>query len=81
MDERLNLVNYWFKKADNDLKNARIVVEVEDAPIDTVCFHCQQSAEKYLKGFLVYHNIGFEKQHDLDYLLDLALSYFKWVSI
>ncbi|MBU0600632.1 HEPN domain-containing protein [bacterium] len=72
MDERLNLANYWFKKADNDLKNARIVIEVEDAPIDTVCFHCQQSAEKYLKGFLIYHNIKFEKQHDLDYLIDLC---------
>ncbi|OIP41669.1 hypothetical protein AUJ95_02910 [Candidatus Desantisbacteria bacterium CG2_30_40_21] len=72
MDERLNLANYWFKKANNDLKNANIVIEAEDAPVDTVCFHCQQSAEKYLKGFLVYHNIKFEKQHDLDYLLDLC---------
>ncbi|MBI4778379.1 HEPN domain-containing protein [Candidatus Desantisbacteria bacterium] len=48
MDKRLNLVNHWFKKADNDLKNAKIVIEAEDAPVDTVCFHCQQSVEKYL---------------------------------
>ncbi len=72
MDERLNLTNNWFKKADNDLKNATIVVEAEDSPADTICFHCQQTAEKYLKGFLVYHGCEFEKQHDLDYLLDLC---------
>ncbi|MBU1261575.1 HEPN domain-containing protein [bacterium] len=72
MDERLNLTQNWFKKADNDLKNAKVVIEVEEPPTDTICFHCQQTAEKYLKGFLAYHNIEFEKEHDLDYLLDLC---------
>ena len=72
MDERLNLTQNWFKKADNDLKNAKAVIEVEEPPTDTICFHCQQTAEKYLKGFLAYHNIEFEKEHDLDYLLDLC---------
>lgn len=72
MDERLNLVKDWFRKADNDLRNAKIVIEAEKPPTDTVCFHCQQTAEKYLKGFLVHHNTEFEKEHDLDYLLDLC---------
>ena len=72
MDERLNLVKAWFKKADNDIKNAQVVIEAEEPPTDTICFHCQQTAEKYLKGFLVYHNSGFKKEHDIDYLLDLC---------
>ena len=37
---------------------------------DLVCFHCQQSAEKYLKAFLEEHNIAFGKTHDLVVLLN-----------
>jgi hypothetical protein len=25
-------------------------------PIEIVCFHCQQAAEKYFKSFLAYHD-------------------------
>lgn len=50
MDERLNLAKDWFKKADNDLKNAKIVIEAEEPPTDTVCFHCQQTADKFRVG-------------------------------
>ena len=38
-------------------------------PADTVCFHCQQVAEKYLKGFLAWHAIPFSKTHNLLELL------------
>lgn len=72
MDKKWALVKEWFRKGDNDLKNARIVIEAEEPPTDTVCFHSQQTAEKYLKGFLSYHNIEFKKEHDLSYLLDLC---------
>jgi len=30
-----------------------------------VCFHCQQAAEKYLKGYLVGERVPFPKTHDL----------------
>lgn len=35
----------------------------------TICFHAQQAVEKFLKAFLIYHNIDFPRTHDLDYLL------------
>ena len=37
--------------------SAEIILESgrEPLPLDTVCFHCQQAVEKYLKGFLAYH--------------------------
>jgi len=63
----------WFQKADHDLANARIVLDAKDVPsrpLDTVCFHCQQAVEKYLKGFLTFKGIEFRKEHDLEYLLD-----------
>lgn len=28
-------------------------------PTDTICFHAQQCAEKYLKAYLVYQDIEF----------------------
>lgn len=47
------LVNSWIKKAESDLKNIENNFKFidEDIPIDTVCFHCQQVVEKYLKAF------------------------------
>jgi HEPN domain-containing protein len=44
----------WVEKADHDLRNAEYVLTMEqDCPTDTVCFHCHQCAEKYLKALLV----------------------------
>jgi HEPN domain-containing protein len=40
---------------------------------DLVCFHLQQSVEKYLKARLNEAGIPFPKTHDLERLLDLAL--------
>lgn len=41
---------------------------------ENVGFHAQQCAEKYLKGYLVFHGIAFKKWHDLGYLLDLCMT-------
>ena len=43
-----------------------------EPPLDIVCFHAQQCAEKYLKTYLVYHDIEFEKTHDLRKLVFLC---------
>jgi len=60
-----NPINEWFSKGDNDLLNVENNLNSVHYPADTVCFHCQQLAEKYLKGFLTYHNIIVEKTHNL----------------
>ena len=45
----------WIKKAESDLKTAEHTLTLkENCPFDTVCFHAQQCAEKYLKALLVY---------------------------
>ena len=41
----------------------------KDCPTDTVCFHAQQCAEKYLKALLVWKGIPFPKTHDLSSLI------------
>jgi len=45
----------------------------EKIPTGIVCFHAQQEVEKYLKGYLTYHNIEFEFVHNLRYLNNLAI--------
>jgi HEPN domain-containing protein len=72
MNGNLDLMREWFTKAEHDLLNAQIILESrkETLPLDTVCFHCQQAVEKYLKGFLIYHQIEFSKTHFLGTLLD-----------
>lgn len=63
----------WVEKAENDLRNAEYVVNLEDdCPIDTVCFHCQQCAEKYLKALLFFRGIAFPRTHDLVVLINLT---------
>ncbi|MBU2579114.1 HEPN domain-containing protein [Patescibacteria group bacterium] len=58
------LFKEWIIKAQNDLETAQILFR-EKGPTDTLCFHCHQAVEKYLKAFLIYHQIEFEKIHDL----------------
>ncbi|MBI4722604.1 MAG: HEPN domain-containing protein [Candidatus Stahlbacteria bacterium] len=71
MDKQtLELTKEWIKKAENDLRSAEYLITMELPPTDTICFHSEQCAEKYLKGFLTIKGIEFERSHDLDYLLD-----------
>ena len=40
------------RKAESDLRVARLAAAVPNPERDAVCFHCQQSTEKYLKAVL-----------------------------
>ena len=46
----------------------------EGCPFDTVCFHCQQAAEKYLKCLLTCLGIQAPRTHDLKALAALIPS-------
>ncbi|MFH1562611.1 MAG: HEPN domain-containing protein [Nitrospirota bacterium] len=67
-----DLVNKWINKANKDLLSAERELSFEDPITETVCFHCQQAVEKYLKAFLVYHQIYFTKTHKIIDLLELC---------
>ncbi|MDR3196442.1 MAG: HEPN domain-containing protein [Planctomycetaceae bacterium] len=61
-----DLVKKWFEKAESDLVVAIHVFEdLYPKQIDIACYHCQQSAEKVLKGYLVNQGIEPPKTHDL----------------
>jgi HEPN domain-containing protein len=68
-DDKRALVQSWLLKAQHDLLSAERLAEGEEPLLDTAAYHCQQAAEKALKGFLVYHDCRFQKTHDLALLL------------
>ncbi len=61
----------WLRKADSDLANAELCLAAGKA-LDTACFHCQQSAEKSLKSYLIANKATFPFIHDLKRLLDIC---------
>ncbi len=66
------MVDQWLLKARHDLEAARRIMAIEEGcPFDTVCFHCQQAAEKYVKGLLTYLGIQAPRSHDLRLLAAL----------
>jgi HEPN domain-containing protein len=62
----------WIAKAESDFLTAERLAGFDEPTTDTICFHCQQCAEKYLKAYMSQHDIEFEKTHNLLYLLELA---------
>ena len=50
----------WAKRAEEDITVAQLVL-AENGPPNQICFHAQQSAEKYLKGYLIFKEQKFEK--------------------
>lgn len=73
----------WVEKAEGDWNAARQLHRVRKDPnYDSVCFHCQQSVEKYLKARLVEAGSNFPKTHDLIKLLGLAVKVEpQWVAL
>jgi HEPN domain-containing protein len=66
------LIQEWLRKADEDLAFAESIIE--DSPFYAqICFHFQQSAEKYLKAVVVADELEFQKIHDLAALLKSCL--------
>jgi HEPN domain-containing protein len=76
MDEaRIDLVRRWLEKAGSDLNSARKLASAPGPILDTAFFHCQQAAEKAVKGYLAYHDHPLEKTHDVERLVSLAMSH------
>jgi HEPN domain-containing protein len=56
----------WFAKASNDLRAAEALTATSPPLFDEALFHCQQAAEKALKGFLTSNGCTFRKTHSLE---------------
>ena len=60
----------WFRLARLDLSVAEHLYQnMYPKPYEPITFHCQQAAEKYLKGYLVFKGVEPSKIHALPLLL------------
>lgn len=76
MDEATcELTRTWLVKARTDLGSAHKLASGPDAYPDVAIYHCQQAAEKALKGFLTCHGQRFEKVHNLPLLVAQAMAF------
>ncbi len=70
--DNLTSAKEWQRVAEMDLLSAEYLLNMYPIPIEIICYHCQQSAEKYLKGYLVLQGMNPPKIHDLNQLQKLC---------
>lgn len=63
------LTRIWLIKAKRDLLSANELAKLNVQLLDTAAYHCQQAAEKAIKAFLLFHDVRFEKTHDIEVLI------------
>jgi HEPN domain-containing protein len=71
MDNRKS-AQEWQKLGEMDLSSAEYLLNMKPVPVEIICYLSQQSAEKYLKGYLVLYGVNPPKIHDLDELRKLC---------
>ena len=75
---KAEILKQWLDKGNEELRSAEYLSTMHHpTPDETICYLCQQSAEKYLKGFIFLQDIEPEKTHDLEILLSTCQEYNK----
>jgi HEPN domain-containing protein len=73
--DNFKIAHEWFNIAEMDISSAQYLQNMHPVPIEIICYHCQQSSEKYLKGFLALNGHEITKTHDLILLNKLCSGY------
>jgi HEPN domain-containing protein len=69
---RREVLREWLADAEEDYPLAEHLLHTAVHFAKAIAFSSQQAAEKYLKGFLAWHQIEFPKTHDMAELLALV---------
>jgi HEPN domain-containing protein len=64
----------WVTFAEGDLVYAKLGLQ-DDRALAGIFYHCQQSAEKSLKAYLLFKKYPIKKTHDLDFLCKLCIQF------
>lgn len=68
--DKTEYIRNWLFRTNEDIAVMKNLVESGARDYTSaICFHAQQAVEKFLKAFLVFHDVDFPKTHDLDFLL------------
>jgi len=84
-DAKTQLARSWLLKARHDLASAHVLAASTPPLLDTAIYHCQQAAEKAVKGYLVFSEQEAERVHDIEVLIRSAMScdqrFAAWVDV
>ena len=70
------MIQEWIDFAKMDFLTAKHLYEhMYPKPLEIICYHCQQSIEKLLKGFLISKDVDIKKTHDLGLLAEMLQDY------
>lgn len=75
-----DFVQQWIDKARKGLAAGEVLLKEEFEDYENVGFHAQQAAEKFVKAFLVRHQIEFPKSHDMALLRQLVSQIDPWLA-
>jgi HEPN domain-containing protein len=67
-----DFVQQWLNRARKDLAAGELLLKGAFEDYENVGFHAQQAAEKFIKAFLVCHQIEFSKTHNIALLRQLV---------
>ena len=65
----------WFEYAENDFEAVTILSAQLKPKFEIVCYHCQQCAEKLLKGYIASNKGRLQKTHDLVVLCETCSTF------
>lgn len=70
------LILEWLYKADQDFGLALLTLQDTNRSFyDQICTSFHQAVEKYLKAYIVAHELSFRKLHDLEKLLRTCITH------
>ncbi|MCC8052096.1 MAG: HEPN domain-containing protein [Clostridiales bacterium] len=74
--ENKGMLQEWLDFAEMDFLTAKHLYDnMYPKPLEIICYHCQQSIEKLLKGVLLSYGVTIKKTHDLGLLAEMLQEY------
>jgi HEPN domain-containing protein len=82
LDSRIHYqVKEWVDYAEGDIEFAKVGLKLKtQQSYRIVAYHAQQSAEKFLKAYLVFKKVNFPYTHDISELLNLCEKTANWAN-
>jgi len=65
----------WFYLADEDFETSDYLSKKYKPNYNIIYYHYARCFEKYLKGYMTYHNLDFEKNHNLPKMIGACIKY------
>ncbi len=69
-NEEKKYLQQWIGKAEEDLLVVQQLMSSEIPIKGPIAYHCQQSAEKFLKAFMLFHSLEIPRTHNIEFLLE-----------